>query len=234
MSSSRFTAATPGEVPDEERLPAPRLLVRSYFAVCRELGPEAWLAHGSLLGWYWNGRIMPWDHDVDAQVTLDTTATANARTGTVGTASATGRGDEDSGGRRRRDRCGRPERETTGEFLLDVSPHYAAPRGNGGNVMTKGGGSPGPLERQERPRLRGAPAVAAAFEGVPASVPFDFAEILSGEYGVESLYVTQYLEHEWDEHLMELIKMENPPAPPSPSAEIVGEEEVVVSATTSK
>lgn len=32
------------------------------------LGAETWIMHGSLLGWWWNRRIMPWDSDIDVQV----------------------------------------------------------------------------------------------------------------------------------------------------------------------
>lgn len=30
-----------------------------------------WLAHGTLLGWYWNGLNMPWDLDMDVQMTME-------------------------------------------------------------------------------------------------------------------------------------------------------------------
>lgn len=60
------------ELSYEEHAPALRNLVRSYLTICRELDVETWLAHGSLLGWYWNGRVLPWDIDIDAQVTLAT------------------------------------------------------------------------------------------------------------------------------------------------------------------
>jgi hypothetical protein len=31
-----------------------------------------WIAHGSLLGWHWGQKILPWDDDIDIQVTFDT------------------------------------------------------------------------------------------------------------------------------------------------------------------
>ncbi|KAI9773755.1 MAG: hypothetical protein M1835_006105 [Candelina submexicana] len=41
-----------------------------------DFGVETWLMHGSLLGWWWNqkaadlgAKILPWDSDVDVQVT---------------------------------------------------------------------------------------------------------------------------------------------------------------------
>lgn len=33
---------------------------------------EFWAAHGTLLGWYWNERLLPWGTDVDVQVTGST------------------------------------------------------------------------------------------------------------------------------------------------------------------
>jgi len=32
------------------------------------IGVRTWLMHGCLLGWWWNGQIMPWDNDVDVMV----------------------------------------------------------------------------------------------------------------------------------------------------------------------
>ncbi|KAI0453162.1 LicD family-domain-containing protein [Xylaria acuta] len=61
-----------GKVPYEEHRPALRHLVRSYLTTFRALGVETWLAHGSLLGWWWNGRVMPWDYDLDVQVSVAT------------------------------------------------------------------------------------------------------------------------------------------------------------------
>ena len=56
----------------EEHIHVLRNLVRSYMAMTREHGIETWIAHGTLLGWWWNTRIMPWDYDLDVQMN-DTT-----------------------------------------------------------------------------------------------------------------------------------------------------------------
>ncbi|KAK6955413.1 hypothetical protein Daesc_003050 [Daldinia eschscholtzii] len=61
-----------GEVPYAEHGPALRRLIRSWLATTRELGVDTWLAHGTLLGWWWNGRVMPWDYDLDVQMPTDT------------------------------------------------------------------------------------------------------------------------------------------------------------------
>ena len=43
-------------------------LIRAYLTTFDALRLPTWLAHGTLLGWWWSGRILPWDADVDAQV----------------------------------------------------------------------------------------------------------------------------------------------------------------------
>jgi len=32
---------------------------------------QSWLAHGTLIGWYWGGGILPWDDDLDIQISVD-------------------------------------------------------------------------------------------------------------------------------------------------------------------
>ncbi|CAI6334703.1 unnamed protein product [Periconia digitata] len=56
------------ELPSQTRIPHLRALIRSYLTTMHELGAETWIMHGSLLGWWWNRRIMPWDDDLDVQV----------------------------------------------------------------------------------------------------------------------------------------------------------------------
>ncbi|KUJ17450.1 uncharacterized protein LY89DRAFT_644945 [Mollisia scopiformis] len=46
-------------------------LLKSYFFIMKDLGFETWLAHGTLLGWHWGGRIFPWDTDIDVQMSPD-------------------------------------------------------------------------------------------------------------------------------------------------------------------
>jgi len=43
-------------------------LVRAYLSTMADLGAETWLMHGTLLGWWWNRKIMPWDSDIDVQM----------------------------------------------------------------------------------------------------------------------------------------------------------------------
>ncbi|WPK24025.1 hypothetical protein PUMCH_001279 [Australozyma saopauloensis] len=41
---------------------------RAWFKFCKQHSLKTWLAHGSLLGWYWNGLSFPWDEDIDVQM----------------------------------------------------------------------------------------------------------------------------------------------------------------------
>lgn len=43
-------------------------LTRVWLSFCRKQGITTWLAHGSLLSWYWNGIAFPWDDDIDVQM----------------------------------------------------------------------------------------------------------------------------------------------------------------------
>lgn len=43
-------------------------LVKTYLSTMNDIGAETWIMHGSLLGWWWNRKIMPWDSDLDVMV----------------------------------------------------------------------------------------------------------------------------------------------------------------------
>lgn len=45
-------------------------LIKNYLQFCRAHGLVTWIAHGSLLSWYWNGMAFPWDADSDAQMPI--------------------------------------------------------------------------------------------------------------------------------------------------------------------
>ncbi|ODV78221.1 uncharacterized protein CANTADRAFT_299671 [Suhomyces tanzawaensis NRRL Y-17324] len=45
-------------------------LVRVWLSFTRKHGITTWVAHGSLLSWYWNGMAFPWDNDIDVQVPI--------------------------------------------------------------------------------------------------------------------------------------------------------------------
>ena len=45
-------------VSDEERRKTLIHLTKAYLAVFDTLGLETWIAHGTLLGWFWNGKVL--------------------------------------------------------------------------------------------------------------------------------------------------------------------------------
>lgn len=47
-------------VSDEERQLTLRAIIRAYLLLFENFQLETWIAHGTLLGWYWNGSILPW------------------------------------------------------------------------------------------------------------------------------------------------------------------------------
>lgn len=45
-------------------------LIKAYLEFCINEGLVTWIAHGSLLSWYWNGLVFPWDTDLDVQMPI--------------------------------------------------------------------------------------------------------------------------------------------------------------------
>jgi len=66
---ARFARANSPEI-DEVRASL-RALLKTYIVTMEDLKIETWLAHGALLGWYWNRRLLPWDTDLDVQVSAE-------------------------------------------------------------------------------------------------------------------------------------------------------------------
>ncbi|KAJ1566246.1 hypothetical protein HK405_010578 [Cladochytrium tenue] len=50
--------------------PLVRDLVHAWARFADHAGVKAWLAHGSLIGWFWGRDLLPWDDDVDLQLTF--------------------------------------------------------------------------------------------------------------------------------------------------------------------
>jgi phosphorylcholine metabolism protein LicD len=61
-----------GKVGDDERTNTQSHMIRAYLNFFYEKGLDTWLAHGTLLGWWWNGKRLPWDFDLDTQVSHQT------------------------------------------------------------------------------------------------------------------------------------------------------------------
>ncbi|KOS18119.1 Protein MNN4 [Escovopsis weberi] len=207
-----------------------RNLVRSYLTTMRAAGVETWIAHGTLLGWWWNARTMPWDYDADVQVANATMAwLAQHMNGTRHThLLGTGHDGDDedlddlgSGG-------GAGPRPRT--YLLDISPHHADLFDRGGSniidarwidvhngmfiditvLRERDPDRPGVWTCKNRHRYATHdlwPLRVTHFEGVEARVPYEFERILVDEYGPKSLQSEQFHKHRWDREIQEWVKM---------------------------
>lgn len=54
----------------DEHMATLHRLVKNYLNFARQNNIKTWIAHGSLLSWYWSGAAFPWDVDVDVQMPL--------------------------------------------------------------------------------------------------------------------------------------------------------------------
>ena len=46
-----------GAVSYEERTDTLQNMIKAYLGFFQEKGLETWIAHGTLLGWWWNGKV---------------------------------------------------------------------------------------------------------------------------------------------------------------------------------
>lgn len=186
-----------GEVNYEERTETLHNLIRSYLNFFRDRGLETWIAHGTLLGWWWNGRILPWDWDIDTQVSGDTLAYLASHMNQT------------------KHQYENPESHTAREYLLDVNPMSAErTRGDGMNIIdarwidTKNGlyiditglseidpEQPGVISCKNMHSYRMKdlyPMRETTFEGVPVRVPYAYDKLLVEEYQQKALTLTEY------------------------------------------
>lgn len=189
-------------------------LIRAYLSTMEDIGVETWLMHGSLLGWFWNRKIMPWDTDIDVQITERSMQhLADYYNMSV-------------------HHFNFPGSNMGHDYLLEINPNWANPsstdvdnkidgrwvdmtsglyvdmttlrwakraeaRGRESSMMCKDG------HRYEHKDIF--PLRDTGFEGVPAKVPFAYANVLTEEYGASSLTDTIYKKHRYDVDLQEWV-----------------------------
>jgi phosphorylcholine metabolism protein LicD len=177
-----------------------------------DIGAHTWIMHGSLLGWWWNRKIMPWDSDIDVQMSeLSMKYLADYYNMTVHHY----RFKDAPGGR---------------DYLLEVNPNYwnestldylnvidarwidmssglfidittlrpnrtAEALGDLGKMMCKDKHS---FKEEHIYPLRD-----SVFENVPVKVPYAYAELLTEEYGSKSLTQSHFNNHRFDSEKME-------------------------------
>ncbi|KAL9577126.1 MAG: hypothetical protein Q9203_007575 [Teloschistes exilis] len=180
-------------------------MLRAYLTFFHENHLETWLAHGTLLGWWWNGRMLPWDWDIDTQVSGSTLNYLG-----------------DHYNQTRYDYQSDEEVPVKRTYLLDVNPAIKErERGNGNNIIdarwidTRNGlyiditglsethpdDQPGVWVCKNYHRYKTMdlyPMRETMYEGVVAKVPYAYDRILANEYASKALVITDYEGHRWD------------------------------------
>ncbi len=133
-----------GTVPYDQHRPALRHLIRSYLTILPALGVDTWLAHGTLLGWWWNGRILPWDADLDVQVASSSleylgrfhNQSLHSYHYLEEPLSCVPNASDPSPNHSQAQTQPTPPRRVEKTYLLDINPHHSNPnRGIGLNVI---------------------------------------------------------------------------------------------------
>lgn len=202
----------------EEKQDAQVHMMRAYLDFFKKTGIETWLAHGTLLGWWWNGKMLPWDWDIDTQVS----GPSLTYLGKHFNCSIYDYSSKDSD----------PDLEPVVErqYLLDVNPAIVErDRGNGDNVIdarwidirnglyidvtglseTEPREQPGfwSCKNYHHYKTRDLyPMRESMYEGVVAKVPYAYDRILAQEYQEKALFMTEYEGHRWHPDIKEWVK----------------------------
>ena len=217
----RFAA---NQLPYDERVAHLTALIQTYLSTMNDVGAETWIMHGSLLGWYWNRKIMPWDSDVDVMLSERSMYfLAVSYNMTIHHYKLPG--------------------ITEGrDYMLEISPHWNnGSVSDGANVIdarwidTDTGmfidittlrrnftaeteGKEGAMMVKDRHKYLYDdifPLRETTFEGAPAKVPFAYAELLTEEYGEHALSDIYWENHRFDSEKQEWIPLRSakPQAP---------------------
>lgn len=201
-----------GVVSYDERTDTLTHMIRAYLNFFREQGLDTWIAHGTLLGWWWNGKMLPWDWDVDTQVsgaTLDYLSKNLNRT---------------------IHHYISEDKKVKRDYLLDVNPWiWERERGDGMNIIdarwidirnglyiditglseTHPDVAPGVWSCKNYHWYKTSdlyPMRESIYEGVPAKIPYAYDKILTQEYQQKALVLTEYEGHSWDSNVKEWVK----------------------------
>jgi len=209
----RFAQKT---LPEENRHKHLAALVQTYLSTMQSIGAETWIMHGSLLGWWWNRKILPWDTDLDLQVSESSIRyLADFYNMTVHNYKFSGIGME--GGR---------------NYMLEINPNYingtvddkynmidarwidtetglfiditalrrnmtAEAEGNTGHMMCK--------DKHHYMEDDIFPLRTSTFEGVTVKIPYAYTALLEEEYGPGALIQKNYENHIFNSEKLEWI-----------------------------
>ncbi|TLD23484.1 putative mannosylphosphorylation protein [Venturia nashicola] len=202
----RFAAQV---LPDSERKIILTNLMQTYLSTMNDIGAETWIMHGSLLGWWWNRKIMPWDSDVDVQMSENSMDyLAKYYNMTI-------------------HHYRLPGIPKGRDYMLEVNPHYV----NGSitdwlnvidarwidtdsglfidiTTLRKNGTEGGNMYCKDQHNYRAEdifPLRDSHFENTPVKIPYAYTELLEVEYGPQALTETKFEHHTFDEEKMEWV-----------------------------
>ncbi|KAF1351302.1 LicD family-domain-containing protein [Delphinella strobiligena] len=200
---------------DQHRLHLTSLL-QTYLSTMNDIGVETWIMHGTLLGWFWNRKVMPWDSDLDVMVTEQSMAhLAGYYNMTV-------------------HHFNLPLVEHGRDYLLEINPHWT----NGSttdslnvidarwvdmdtglfidittlrpNRTAQAQGHEGSMMVKDRHHYNFSdifPLRESLFEDTPVYIPYAYTDILIEEYTAESLVCLDHENHHFYQQTMEWIPL---------------------------
>ncbi|KAH7323564.1 LicD family-domain-containing protein [Rhexocercosporidium sp. MPI-PUGE-AT-0058] len=171
-------------------------LFKSYTKTMEDLGIETWLAHGTLLGHHWGRKILPWDTDIDVQVSMTTLRYLATKYN------------------------GTQYQHKSSTYLLDINPHYSIVSTadvsnkidarwidmNCGKYIDitsvhQNESTPSLLFCKDHHQYTSDeiyPLQPSIFEGVKVNIPIQAEDILSKEYGQNALVKSSFHWYKWD------------------------------------
>ncbi|KAK6341018.1 hypothetical protein TWF696_009329 [Orbilia brochopaga] len=192
-----------------------KYLIRAWLEWTQKQNIETWLAHGTLLGWWWSSEILPWDSDLDVQVS-EATLKNLAETYNMTTWSWAF---EDGNVKK--------------DYLLDINPYWTdRQRSSTSNLIdgrwvdkssglfiditglseTHPDSRPGIVTCKNMHRYHVNeiyPLRPAQFEDYQAYVPYAFDKVLIQEYRSKAFTLTEYDKYQWQPALNTWVKKEN-------------------------
>ncbi|TFB06760.1 Protein MNN4 [Trichoderma ghanense] len=197
---------------DPKQREAIKVLVQTYLATFRDLGVQTWLMHGTLLGWWWGKKVMPWDYDADVQVTeADMYFLAAYHNMTTYYYKY---GDMEKGRffqlevnpyfvhREQDDKSNVIDARwidmQNGLYIDITAARYALDHPEGEGVLYDKFG-------HEYRDTYVFPLRDTTFEGVPCKIPYRYEDMLQAEYGRSSLTNTEYHGHRFDNEAREWV-----------------------------
>jgi hypothetical protein len=220
-------------MPEAERRIALTALLRSYLSAMHDIGADTWIMHGSLLGWWWNRKIMPWDSDIDVQIS-ERSIIHLARYYNMTVHHYHFDDLDEQAQNIMADTDAERVKSSSRSYMLEVNPNYIngstadrlnmidarwIDRENGlfidittlrRDVEMEAQGHYGRMMCKDKHQYLEEdifPLRESVFENVPVRIPFAYSELLIEEYGPQSLASTVFQGYRFDESKREWLPL---------------------------